>query len=267
MHMASYCPKCGYKLSMTDIKPECPVCGVNLVYYGMEDKLKKEADAAEFEHALFQPRIDRLKAATIGSPLAVARLVISVFPLLATLLPMGKVAVSLPFFSENVTVNIITIIQKVFLNLDLDFLFAMLTGEKTRTAYICYFIAVICFVLAVVTAVLNIAALLIACGKRGIRRNITIASIGIFFTAVAQTAFSLWLSIMSETVPEIFSGSALIWGVLGICLAFAAEIVINVICKKKKLKVKYTDVSQYLIPYDERDHSNEGEDEIVKAVD
>ena len=49
--MASFCPKCGYKLSMIDIKPECPVCGVNQVYYGMEESLKKEADRAEFEHA------------------------------------------------------------------------------------------------------------------------------------------------------------------------------------------------------------------------
>ena len=31
------CPKCGRKLTLFDWKPNCPECGVNLVYYGMEE--------------------------------------------------------------------------------------------------------------------------------------------------------------------------------------------------------------------------------------
>ena len=55
------CPKCGRKLTILDWKPNCPGCGVNLVYYGMEERLLAEADAAEAEHARLQKRIDRLK--------------------------------------------------------------------------------------------------------------------------------------------------------------------------------------------------------------
>ncbi len=263
--MASYCPKCGYKLSMIDVKPECPICGVNLVYYGMEDSLKKEADEAEYEHALSQPRFDRLKAATIGSSVSIIRLVIGFLPLIATLLPMGKVTVSLPYFTETVTINIVTIIQKVFMDLDFDFLFAMVGSSKAGSAYICYFIALISLIMIVLLTLINLINLIIACGKRGIRRNITVASIGLFFTVLGQVTLTLWISMLSSAVPEIFSGSAMIWGALGIGVSFIAEIVINIVYKKKDIKVKYKDVSQYLIAYDERDHSEEGEAEVVKV--
>ena len=250
--MASYCQKCGYKLSMIDIKPECPICGVNLVYYGMEETLKREADKAEFEHAVFQPRIDRLKAATIGSPLSIARLVIGFFPLLATLLPMAKITVSLPYFTENVTVNIISIITKVFMNLDFDYLMAMTSSKAVGTGYICYIVALVSFIFILLSTIVNLFNLIISCGKKGIARNITVASIGLAFTVIGSVTLSLWCSSLSSAVPDIFSGSAVIWGSLAIAAAFIAQIVINAVLKKKGVKVKYKDVSELLIPYDER---------------
>ena len=79
--MAATCPKCGGKLRLIDWKPNCPHCGVNMVYYGMEERLLLDADKAEAEHARTQPKVDRIKAATVGSPLAIARLVISLIPI------------------------------------------------------------------------------------------------------------------------------------------------------------------------------------------
>lgn len=264
--MASYCQKCGYKLSMIDIKPECPVCGINLVYYGMEESLKKEADKAEFEHAVLQPRFDRLKAATIGSPIAIVRLVFGLLPLLATLIPMAKVSVTLPYFTENITVNIVSIITKVFLNLDFDYLMSMTGSSQVGTGYICYLVALVSFIVIVLMTLLNLFNLIISCGKRGIRRNITVASIGIAFTVIGAVTLSVWCSTLSSAVPEIFSGSTVIWGALAIAAAFAAQIAINVIYKKKGIKVKYKDVSEFLIPYDERQKlAKEKEEAEVKA--
>lgn len=250
--MATYCQKCGYKLSMIDVKPECPVCGINLVYYGMEETLKKEADKAEFEHATIQPRFDRLKAATIGSSVSIARLVICFLPLLATLLPMGKIVVSLPYSTETTTVNIISIITKVFMALDFDHLLAMVGESSVSTGYIFYLVALVSFVMVVLMTILNLFGLVISCGKRGIRRNITVASIGLVFTVLGAVSLAVWCSSLSGAFPEIFSGAAYPWGALGIGLAFAAEIAINVIYKKKGIKVKYKDVSDLLLPYDER---------------
>ena len=154
--MASFCPKCGYKLSMIDIKPECPVCGVNQVYYGMEESLKKEADRAEFEHAASQPAMDRFKASTIGHPVAIVRLVFTLLPLVATLAPMGKVAVSLPYFAETTTINIISIVTKVFMALDIDHLLAMVGSDKVGTGYIFYLVALLGLVGVVVSTIVNI---------------------------------------------------------------------------------------------------------------
>lgn len=263
--MATFCPKCSYKLSMVDTKPECPVCGVNLVYYGMEETLKMEADRAEFEHACLQPRFDRLKAATIGSPLAIARLVISLLPLVATLLPMGKVAVDLPYYAETISVNLVSIITKVFMNLDLDQLLGVLGSNVAGTAYIFYLVALLGLVGALVVAIVNIVNLMFSCGKKGIKRNITTAVVGIVFTVIAQAGMIAWVTMMNAAVPEIFSASINPLGAIGIIIAFVAEIVINVVYKKKDIKVKYKDLTEFLLPYDEREKYREEKKAAEKA--
>ncbi len=250
--MASYCPKCGYKLSMIDTKPECPVCDINLVYYGIEETLKKEADIAEFEHACLQPRFDRLKAATIGSPLAIVRLMLSILPLVAALVPMGVITINLPYFTDNVTVNLISVITKVFMNLDVDYLFAMLGSETVGGVYIVYVAALLCFVIALLACVVNVVNLAFSCGKKGIQRNVITAAIGIVFTVISAVLFSVWCSGLSAAYPEVFSGAAVPWGALLMCVAFIAQIVINIVYKKKGIKVKYKDLSEFLIDYDLR---------------
>ena len=262
--MASFCPKCGYKLSMIDIKPECPVCGVNQVYYGMEESLKQEADRAEFEHAAGQPGMDRLKAATIGHPLAIVRLVFSILPLVATLAPMGQVAIKLPFFEnfEATTINIISIVTKVFMALDIDHMLAMVGSDKVGTGYIGYLIALLGLVFVVLVTIVNIVNLFFSCGKNGIKRNIVTACVGIVFTIIGSVGLAIWLSNVSAAVPEYFSGSFNVLGPICIVLAFVLQIAVNVIYKKKNVQVKYKDVSKYLLSYDER---KKLEDEAEKA--
>ncbi len=263
--MASFCPKCSYKLSLVDTKPECPVCGVNLVYYGMEESLKKEADRAEFEHACLQPKFDRLKSATIGSPLAIVRLVICILPLVATLLPMGKVVVDLPYYAETITVNLISVITKVFMNLDFDQLLGVLGSDIVGTAYIFYLVALLGLVAALVVAIVNIVNLMFACGKKGIKRNITTAVVGIVFTVIAQIGMILWVSMMNAAVPEIFSATVNPLGAIGLIVTFVAEIVINVVYKKKNIQVKYKDLTEFLLPYDEREKYREEQKTAKKA--
>lgn len=258
--MASFCPKCGYKLSMIDIKPECPVCGVNQVYYGMEESLKLEADRAEFEHAASQPLMDRLKAATIGHPVAIVRLVFSILPLVATLAPMGKVVVTLPYFAETTTINIISIVTKVFMALDLDHMFAMVGSEMVGTAYIGYLVALVGLVFMALAAIVNIVNLFFSTSKNGIKRNIITAVVGIVFTVIATVGLGIWLSGVSAAVPEVFSGSLNVLGPICIILGFVLQIVINMVYKKMGIKVKYKDMSKYLLSYDERKKLEEQEE-------
>lgn len=263
--MASFCPKCGYKLSMIDIKPECPVCGINLVYYGMEESLKEEADRVEFEHAASQPTMDRLKAATIGHPVAIIRLVFSLLPLVATLAPMGKAVVTLPYFQETTTINIIAIINKVFMALDFDYLLSIINSEMVGTAYIFYLVALLGFVLVVLTTIVNIVNLFFSCGKKGIKRNITTAAVGIVFTVIGAVGLAMWLSMVSAAVPNIFNGTFNVLGPVCIALGFVLQIVINVVYKKMGIKVKYKDMSKYLLSYDERKALEEAEKAEAEA--
>ena len=263
--MASFCPKCGYKLSMIDIKPECPVCGVNLVYYGMEESLKQEADRAEFEHAAGQPGMDRLKAATIGHPLAIVRLVFSLLPLVATLAPMGKVIVNLPYFAETTTINIISIVTKVFMALDFDHMLAMVGSANVGTGYIGYLIGLVGLVGVVLATIVNIVNLFFSCGKNGIKRNIVTAIVGIVFTIIGTVGLSMWLTNVSAAVPEVFTGTLNVLGPICIILAFVLQIAVNVVYKKMNIQVKYKDVSKFLLSYDERQKLEAEEKEAEKT--
>ena len=263
--MASFCPKCGYRLSMIDIKPECPVCGVNLVYYGMEESLNKEADRAEFEHAAGQPAMDRFKASTIGHPIAIVRLVFSLLPLVATLAPMGKVVVNLPFFSETTSINIVSIVTKVFMALDIDHMLAMVGSDMVGKAYIFYLVALVGLVGVVITTIVNIGNMMFATAKKGIKRYISTAVAGIVFTVIGTVGLAMWLSGVTAAVPEVFSGTFNVLGPICIILAFVLEIVISVIYLKKDIKVKYKDMSMYLLSYEERKKLQEAEKAEAKA--
>ena len=88
--MAS-CPHCGHKLRLYNWRPECPACGVNLNYYDANQRLLDETEQAEKEHALFQPKIDRAKAAYAGSKWAIVRIVLTLLPVGALFLPLLQI--------------------------------------------------------------------------------------------------------------------------------------------------------------------------------
>lgn len=44
-----YCPKCGKKLSLFYLKPNCPGCGVDLLRYDAEGRLERDAQQAAKE--------------------------------------------------------------------------------------------------------------------------------------------------------------------------------------------------------------------------
>ena len=84
------CPHCGRKLHLSDWRPECPGCGTNLNYYDSNQRLLDESEKSEIEHALFQPKIDRAKAAYAGSKWAILRIVLTLLPVGALFLPLLK---------------------------------------------------------------------------------------------------------------------------------------------------------------------------------
>lgn len=251
--MAEFCPKCNYKLKLTDWRPECPKCGVNVMYYGIEDRLREEADKAEYAHAKSQPKFDRLKFSLIGHPLSIVRLVIGLLPIVATLLPMGTVNYILPYLEKNTTVNLISIVTFIIDNgFDVDLLMKLLGSDLVGTAMIYWAVALVCLVLMVVLTLVGFFLLTLSAAKKGIVRNITIPSIGIVLATVAFVFYNLMISELTAALPGIFTGTVNPAAYIVAVLLFVVMIAVNVIYKKKNIQVKYKDVSEFLLPYNER---------------
>lgn len=251
--MAEFCPKCNYKLKITDWRPECPKCGVNVMYYGIEDRLREEADKAEYAHAKSQPKYDRLKFSLIGHPLSIVRLVLGLLPIVATLLPMGTVNYVLPYLEKHASVNLISIVTFIIDNgFDVDLLLKLLGSDLVGTGMIYWAVSLVCLVLMVVLTLVGFFLLTLSAAKKGIVRNITIPAIGIVLATVSFVCYNLMISELTNALPGIFTGSVNPAAYIVAVLIFVVMIAVNVIYKKKNIQVKYKDVSEFLLPYNER---------------
>lgn len=241
------CPKCAYRLKLTDYKPECPSCGVNLMYYKMEERLAADADKAEAEHIKMQPRVDRLKAATIGSPYAIIRLILIFVPLGMLFLPLVHVSAQIPFSPINTDVSLLTLVSDVLGNLNFDVLTKMFSSDIVGSAFILYTVSIVFVLLTAVMCVLNLVfvAMSASVNNRGIKRNIVLSSLGIIFMIVGIISFSIMNSKFSSLFTGVYSGK-LSFGPFLVILGFLLLIGINALFLIKGIEVKYTDVSEYL---------------------
>lgn len=265
--MAAYCPKCNYKLRIRDWRAECPQCGVNLLYYGIEETLRKEADEAEYQHAMRQPKFDRLKFSLIGHPLAIVRLVLGLLPIVCMLLPMGTVRYVLPYGVTETKVNLVSVITFLTGNdLDLGLLTKLFGSELVGKGMILWAVAVLALVLTMLMALVGFILLCLSCSPKGFQRNLTFAITGMVFATVSFISFCMMIKTLAAELPGIFSGSVAPWAYLGVMLCFAAIIAVNVIWKRKKIEVKYKDVSEFLLPYEERPSTIEKKNATQSAV-
>lgn len=234
----AHCPKCGRTLTLLDWKPNCPNCGVNLVFYGAEERLQDEADVAEAEHARVQRRIDRLKASFIGSKLSIVRLVLSLLPIAALMLPLCAVTFHGPLIAERTTsVNAITLYNLVS-SLNFDALFTMAGAKSVGTAFTAYAVALVAVLLSAVLVLVSLILLMMASAPRGNRRNLTLNTLTILLAAASAVAFTIFAKQIHTVFPDYVSGSLKI-GAFVYLLTLAALLAINIVITVKKPAVKY----------------------------
>jgi len=256
--MAQYCPKCNYKLKITDWRQECPQCGVNVLYYGIEESLRKEADAAEYNYAKRKPKFDRLKFSLIGHPLSITRIVLGLLPIVALLLPMGRISYALPFNEHSKTVNLVSIIQFFVKNgFDVDALTSLFGSELLSRAIISFSVSLVSLVIMVLLTLVGFFLLTLSCSPKGMQRNIGFPIAGIVFATVSFVCYCVMISTLNSALPGVFSGSVNPLAYIVVIALFSAMIVVNVIYKSKNIPVKYTDVSELLLPYGERPSTKE----------
>ena len=54
------CPKCGKKLTVFNIKQNCPECGCDILYYDMDKRLEEDAIQAEKEFEALEKFLDKV---------------------------------------------------------------------------------------------------------------------------------------------------------------------------------------------------------------
>ena len=84
----SKCPKCGEKIKPTYLKAECHKCGVNMLYYKMDERLAEDAKNAQREVDAVDRFLNIIKDSTIKTPWHIVRLVLFFAPLASMCLPM-----------------------------------------------------------------------------------------------------------------------------------------------------------------------------------
>ncbi|MBQ6265965.1 MAG: hypothetical protein IJK60_11005 [Clostridia bacterium] len=244
------CPNCGYKLRFFDWKPDCPKCKVNLVYYGMEEKLQNDADKAEAEHARVQKKIDRLKASFVGSPLTLARLILSAVALGPLFLTLCKVNYSGPFIEQtSKNINILSLYNFVS-SLNFDSLFAMFNSALVGKVFIFFLVSIAAVLLSAVLIIVSIAALTAACGPKGNIRNITLNVVMIVLACVSAFSFTRFSGGIHSVFPEFYSGTLGI-GAFVYIAALSVVLAINIIIAVKGVDVKYKQTYVGGIPSEE----------------
>lgn len=249
MNMAATCPKCGGKLRIIDWKPNCPHCGVNMVYYGMEERLLMDADRAEAEHARFQPKVDRLKAAFVGSPLAIVRIVCSALPIGGLFLPLAKFAFQAPYAAFDGNVNVISV-YNLLSNTDFDAFGSMLSSGLFKSAFLPYAIALVCLLLSALGVLLHLIFLMLACSPKGKARNYGFDIANLLLVVGSIATFTVFSAKIRALFPGVVTASAVGFGAFIYLALLLVSFVIDILCFTKGIPVKYKECFVGNIPAD-----------------
>lgn len=166
--MSNKCPKCGAKLSPFYLKPNCPSCGVNIVQYGFDERLESDKIRAEKEWERFDNFLNGLKMSSIGSSIAIVRLISFFLPIVALLIPVYKV--------NGAGINLISIIKSIISDSSSVF--------QNKAMLLCF----ISFAAVILTSLVCAVISLFSYTKNGYKRNIILSGIQICTFIALSTA-------------------------------------------------------------------------------
>lgn len=166
--MSNKCPKCGAKLSPFYLKPSCPSCGVNIVQYGFDERLESDKIRAEKEWERFDNFLNGLKMSSIGSPIAIVRLISFFLSIVALLIPVYKV--------NGAGINLISIIKSIISDSSSVF--------QNKAMLLCF----ISFAAVILTSLVCAVISLFSYTKNGYKRNIILSGIQICIFIALSTA-------------------------------------------------------------------------------
>lgn len=173
--MNNACPKCGEKIKATYLKPTCPKCNVNMLYYKLDEQLEADAKKAQDEVDTVNRFVQMLKDSTIKTPWHIIRLILFFTPLASMCLPM--------FWAGHKNVSLITFVMSI---INHSFDLGAIMSDKS------YFFAVLSMVLVIILSIIEIITSLFSSTKKGEKFFIAakvINDLGLFGTAIACACF------------------------------------------------------------------------------
>lgn len=238
--MASTCPNCGAKLKWYDFRAECKKCGANIPNYNWEKRLEDDADQAETAFAKLHYRLSNFKSGTVGNPFRIIRLIFTLLPLVALVVPLVKLDFNFPFYGKTgQTVSFLTLILNYITKLDFFGGFSLMSGEALGHNVTLLMCAILLALLAVVAGVLNFVVVLIAALNLKAGFNVVLNVIATACWTASAITLSMFASSASSSSINVVQGTVIWWDyAIGIAL-FAINIVINIITQKsfkKQLK-------------------------------
>ena len=249
------CPKCNRKLHIWDVKAECPGCGVNIANYDWENRLEQDAIEAEAAFAKLHETLRKFKYSFVGTKLRIARIPISVLPLFTLLLPLGSIAVSIPFCDEKITINAITLVMNL-LNFDIGGIFKAPSSEIIGDTALMFMLSILFVVLAAGSLLVSLVFLMLNFKKfnsKGLFLTNLVASLLMFASAFCFNQFSSMME-AGTLADAIECGPS--WGIFVSGAIFLVSSITNLIVSLQKVE---------LPPAEEAAPSEEKEEETVNA--
>lgn len=163
-NMASSCPNCGKKLHWYDVKAECSNCGISIPNFNWEERLEADNELAERKFASFYRGLNRLAYSIWGTKLRIARIVLSVLPVIGFILPWATLksdaeSVGLDLFGMTCSKSLIDLFGDFFGNTNLYITNMGYEGFSGTLSFTMY--AVLCMVLSLLFVVIAFFLILI----------------------------------------------------------------------------------------------------------
>ncbi len=230
------CPKCGKHLHIYNVSQFCPECGTNMNFYGFADRFYKEAKMSELAMANVHVKIKHIKAAYIGSKLAVARLCVCILPAIALLIPAGRFGFRIPFIDGEYYFSGLGIFN-LFNAGGLDYITGMTGSSFAGAEFKALLTAMGAYSLTALMAVLVLLLSLLCLISYKNIQKIT-AVISVIGIANAAAAAILYVKFIGGLKSGLISGENG-FGIIAVILMFAIVFVINLLLWKKGIPVEY----------------------------
>lgn len=226
--MAAKCPNCGAKLHWYDFRAECKHCGENIPNYNWEARLEEDADIAERSFARLHYRTGNFKSATVGSPLRIVRLVCTLLPLVALVVPLLNATFAFPFREGTESVSFLTFVLNYLTKLDLGSVFSLLDGKVLGGAITALLLSILMALVAVVAGVLNFFVVLIGAVNLNWLFNVILNAVSLVTWGLSALFLSQFTAQCADLSLGLFSGSVSPFYLVGIGL-FLLDLVVDLV--------------------------------------